>query len=271
MIDRGIGGLMRAVLHHPDLQALEAFWRATFLLVRQLETGSQLKLYLIDISKQELAADLKSATDLRDTGIYRLLVEQSVETPGAEPWAVIVGNYSFGSRKRTRSCCRGWPQIASGRGAPFLAEANSGLLGCASLGVRSASAGVENAPAVSGRLDRTPASARSELHRTGASAIFAAIALREEDVSAGIVRLRRISRGRLGTKITCGGIRRLHVALLLAQSFSQAGWEMRPGTMTEIDRLPLHVYRKNGECESKPCAEVLLTEDASERAFWRKA
>src|SRR5271169_2451684 len=44
VVDRAIGGLMRAVLHNPDLQALEAVWRATFRLVRQLETGSQLKL-----------------------------------------------------------------------------------------------------------------------------------------------------------------------------------------------------------------------------------
>jgi len=55
------------------------------------------------------------------------------------------------------------------------------------------------------------------------------------------------------------------VALLLAQSFSEEEWEMRPGIVTEIDRLPLHVYEKNGESESKPCAEILLTEDAAER------
>ena len=52
------------------------------------------------------------------------------------------------------------------------------------------------------------------------------------------------------------------VALLLGQSFSESGWEMRPGTVTEIDRLPLHVYEKDGESEPKPCAEVLLTEEA---------
>ena len=40
---------------------------------------------------------------------------------------------------------------------------------------------------------------------------------------------------------------------------------MRPGKVMEIDRLPLHVYGKDGESESKPCAEILLTEDAAER------
>jgi len=35
-VDEALGDAMRALLHHPDFQALEAIWRATFLLVRQL-------------------------------------------------------------------------------------------------------------------------------------------------------------------------------------------------------------------------------------------
>ena len=133
VIDRGIGALMRAVLHNRDFQALEAIWRAIFLLVRQLETGSQLKLYLIDISKDELAADLKSAADLRDTGMYRLLVEQSVETAGAEPWAIIMGNYSFGSGSEDAEVLSRMARIAHRARAPFIAEADARLLGCSSL------------------------------------------------------------------------------------------------------------------------------------------
>jgi len=37
---------------------------------------------------------------------------------------------------------------------------------------------------------------------------------------------------------------------------------MCPGATSGIDGLPLHVYRENGDSEVKPCAEVLLTEDA---------
>jgi hypothetical protein len=38
-----------------------------FHLVRAIETGSQLKLYLLDVSKAELAADLSAADDLRES------------------------------------------------------------------------------------------------------------------------------------------------------------------------------------------------------------
>ena len=35
--------------------------------------------------------------------------------------------------------------------------------------------------------------------------------------------------------------------------------------MTEIQNLPLHVDQRDGDSRAKPCAEVLLTEDAVER------
>jgi type VI secretion system protein ImpC len=54
-------------------------------------------------------------------------------------------------------------------------------------------------------------------------------------------------------------------ALLLAQSFSEAGWEMRPGMHQHVEGLPLHVYKRDGESLAKPCAEALLTEPAVER------
>jgi type VI secretion system protein ImpC len=54
-------------------------------------------------------------------------------------------------------------------------------------------------------------------------------------------------------------------ALLLARSFSDDGWGMRPGTHTEVDGLPLYVYEQDGESELIPCGEVLLTEKSAER------
>jgi|HubBroStandDraft_1064217.scaffolds.fasta_scaffold11262_1 type VI secretion system protein ImpC len=265
VIDRAIGSLMRAVLHNPDFQALEAAWRAAFLLVRQLETGSQLKLYLLDISKDELAADLASASDLRNTGVYRLLVEQSIETPGAEPWAVVVGNYTFGSGSEDANLLSRMAKIASRARAPFLAAASPRLLGCSSL--------------VSTPQPRDWKALPQDLARSWAELRH----LPEAD-SVGLALPRFLLRLPYGKKTSplesfdfeefpeppvhddyLWGNPAFAAALLLGQSFSEAAWEMRPGTVAEIDRLPIHVYLKDGESETKPCSEVLLTEDAAER------
>jgi type VI secretion system protein ImpC len=54
------------------------------------------------------------------------------------------------------------------------------------------------------------------------------------------------------------------VALTLGQSFSESGPKFRVGVIRDVDHLPLYTYRENGHTVSKPCAEVLLTDDAIE-------
>jgi type VI secretion system protein ImpC len=263
VIDRAVGGLMRAVLHNQDFQALEAIWRAIFLLVRQIETSSQLKLYLFDISKQELSADLSSAKDVRDTGLYRLLVEKSVKTLGAEPWSVVVGSYTFGAGSEDASLLSGLAKVVRRAGGSFLAEASPRLLGCSSL--------ASNPNPRDWSASEELAKAWTELRRL------------PEATAIGLALPRFLLRLPYGEKTSpleafnfeefagppthdeyLWGNPAFALALLLAQSFSESGWDMRPGEITEVERLPLHVYRKNGESESKPCAEVLLTEDAVE-------
>jgi type VI secretion system protein ImpC len=265
VIDRAIGSLMRAILHNPDFQALEAAWRATFLLARQLETGSQLKLYVIDISNQELAADLNSTKDLRGTGFYRLLVEQSIETPGAEPWSVIMGNYTFGSSGDDLRLLSQIAQIATRSRAPVLAAASPQLLGCSSLAL-----------APHPREWKAP---QPDLARA-----WAELRHLPEAGCVGLALPRFLLRLPYGKKTSriesfefeefpetpvheeyLWGNPGFAAALLLAQSFSEAGWEMRPGGAMEIDQLPLHICLNSGESQAKPCAEVLLTEDAVDR------
>lgn len=264
LIDRALSGLMRAVLHNSDFQALEAVWQAIFLLVRQLEISSQLKLYLIDISKQELATDLSSAQDLRATGTYPLLVEKSVETPGAEPWSVIVGNYSLDAGNEDAALLSQMARIAHRAGAPFLAAASPRLIGCSSLA--------------------SAAHPRDWKPSPEMAASWAEVRRMPEANAVGLALPRFLLRLPYGKKTSpvefidfeefsdapvhedyLWGNPAFAVALLLGQAFADAGWDMCPGALSEIQRLPLHLYTRDGISESKPCAEVLLTEGAVAR------
>ena len=261
-VDRAIGDSMRVILHHPDFQALEAIWRATFLLVRQIETGPQLKIYLIDISKQELATDLKTSEDLRKTGIFRLLVEKAVETPGADPWTVVVGNFKFGPEGEDTDLLAKLGAVAQRAGATFLGEADPSLLGCASL---------EVAPHP---RDWNESKAQDSWKQVRLLPASASVALAMPRF------LLRLPYGREtspldsfdfeefpGSPSHSGylwGNPAFGIALLLGQSFNEEGWEMRPGGVSQIENLPLHTYRADGDSRSKPCAEVLLTEEAVE-------
>jgi type VI secretion system protein ImpC len=233
------------------------------LLVRQVETGPQLKIYLIDISKQELAADLMSSNDLSKSGAFRLLVEKAVDTPGADPWSVVAGNFKFGSGTEDTQLLAKLAAVAQRAGAAWLGEADPSLLGCSSL---------EAAPHP------------HDWSESNAQDSWKQLRLRPESGSLALALPRFLLRLPYGQETSplesfefeefpghpshsgyLWGNSAFAVALLLGQSFSEAGWEMRLGSVSQIENLPLHTYRVEGDAHLKPCAEVLLTEEAVER------
>ena len=54
-------------------------------------------------------------------------------------------------------------------------------------------------------------------------------------------------------------------ALLLAESYSEFGWELGRAFVQDIDDLPLHMYKQNGETIFQSPAEVQLSQNACEQ------
>ncbi len=260
-VDAAVGEAMCEVLHHPDFQALEAAWRGLFFIIRRLETDTALKVYLIDISRAELAQDL-SVRDLRSSGVYRVLVEQTVGTPGGQPWAVVAGNFTFADSVDDVMMLGSLGGIASAAGAPFLAAASPAVVGCDSLG--------EHPRPEQWQTVTSEGMKAWEILRSLAEARYLGLAMgrfllrlpygkdtgpAEEfafEEFAGAPEHERYLWGNPALACVC----------LLGQAFARWGWNMRPGAIHDIDGLPAHVYREDGESRMKPCAEALLTEKA---------
>jgi type VI secretion system protein ImpC len=118
-VDLALSDAMRAVLHHPDFQTLESLWRGVDFLLRRLETGPSLQVHLIDISAEELAADLSSVQDLADSGLYKLLVD----TPSQDKtggYSLLCGLYQFEATPPHTELLGRMAQVAQHAGAPFL-------------------------------------------------------------------------------------------------------------------------------------------------------
>ena len=236
---------MRALLHHSKFQALEAAWRAVFHLVRAIETGSQLKLYLMDVSKAGLAADLGAADDLRESQAWRILVKDTVAA-GGDAWSVVAGNYSFAPTVGDAEMLGRLASIASFARAPFLAEADPGNSG----------------------TETEEAALRWERLRQLPEACWIGLAMPRI--------LLRLPFGKQTDPVESFDFEEMPgvpshqeylwgnpafaCVQLLAEAFANDGWEMRPGAYTEISRLPVHIYEAEGGKHAKPCAEVLLTE-----------
>ena len=264
-LDNAMGELMRAILHYPDFQELEAVWRGLNFLVSRTETDDQLKLYLLDISKAELAADLCSSDGLQTTGTYRLLVEQTVETPGADPWALLAGAYTFGDNFEGLEMLGRMAKIARVSGAPFIAAADGKLSGG---GLLAKDTGTGNRKDLKG----TEKCRAWETLRKIPAAAYVGLLLprfllrlpygRETDP------IERFEFEEMEAKPShehfLWGNPSFACACLLAQSFSEFGWKMRPGNIQDLEDLPLHVSKEQDASRITPCAEELLTETVAE-------
>src|ERR1041384_2093094 len=132
-VDSAISDQLRAIIHHPDFHSLEAAWRALAFLVSRIETGPDLKLHLLDISRPELEADLLGENEIESTALYKIFVEQTTGIPGTVPWAVICANFEFDATSKDAKLLERISVIASEARAPFIAAASSRLAGCESL------------------------------------------------------------------------------------------------------------------------------------------
>jgi type VI secretion system protein ImpC len=268
LLDLATSAQMSALLHLPAFQAIESAWRAVFFLTRNMETNSRLKLLLIDVSKEELAQDLASSADLRSTGIYRLLVEKTVGTPGAEPWAVLAGNYTFDSSNA--ELLGRMAKVAAAAGAPFIAGAGLDVLGCDSIADLPDHRKWTKQPA-------PEALAAWKALRGFAEARYLGLALPRF--------LTRLPYGKDTESTELFDFEEIPdpaahddylwanpafaAVLLLAQTFTEHGWEMSLGTLADINGLPIHIYTVDGESRSKPCAEVLMTQTSAEEMLER--
>jgi type VI secretion system protein ImpC len=234
-LDLTAAEVMRAVLHNPAFQALESAWRGLYFLVRRIETGPDLKLYLLDIPKTEMAARLeRSRDDLRQSDFYRVAVQEASGTPGAEPWSLFAADYSFDAGEQDLEMLARLGLIALQAGAPLIAGASPALL------AKRAGSGwpmLRKLPyansiglAMPRFLLRLPYG-----KNTSPAEQFAFEEMPEHDHEAYL-----------------WGNAAFVCACLQAESVHQ------------IDGLPLHVYREDGESKVKPCAEVLMTEEQAE-------
>jgi type VI secretion system protein ImpC len=263
-VDQIVGDDLRAVLHQADFQALESAWRSVDFLVRRLETDSTLQVYLIDVSKAELAADLGSADD-KPSATHRLLVESSVGTAGATPWALLVGLYSFGPDADDVGLLRRLAAIARAAGAPIIAAADSRVVGSPSFGSAPDPDDWSN--------EETP---EWEALRHAGDARYVGLAAPRfllrlpyggpDGDPCDVPAFQELSAPNAHDDYLWGNSAVL-TALLHGEAFASDGWSLRPEL--DVPGLPFHLLRANGDVTSKPCAEAVLSARAVDRILDR--
>ena len=266
-VDASISGLMNAVLHDSGFQSLEAAWRALRFLVSRAETDERLRIYLLDLSKQDLIEDLESSDDLRSTGLYRIFVEHAKGTLGGDPWALLAGDYTFDKTRRDIQALGRMARIAAVADASFVSAANTRFLGCDSLAEATPNPDDWSNP-FDDETDEDWKALRSLKEASYLGLALPRFLLRlpygADTDPVDYFDFEEMPGAPVHEHYLWGNPA-FACALLLARAFSHKGWDLRPSMMQDLEGLPLHIYKDQGETIIKPCAEVVLTEKAMEK------
>ena len=256
--------LLRDILHHPEFQSLESLWRTVHLLTRRLETGSDLTLELIDLTRAELERDLVSTAPIESTSAFKLLVEPSIGSEGGRPWTFLVGDFTFGPSRRDAALLWRLGEIGRLAGIPFLAAASPRFVGCDDLAATPDPDDWGPPTAVEGWSDLRQSAEASYLGLAVPRVMLRAPYGLESN-SIETFPFAEFAEPPAHDSYLWGNPA-FAVALLVGPSFDSAGHFESTCLDPSLTDLPLAIERSDdGDTQVKPCAEVLLGRRAVDR------
>lgn len=257
-VDEALAAQVRAILHDPSFQRLEATWRNLWRLVTAIESDVEVKIRLLPCNKAVLRRELVETDDPSSSPIVRALIEPAA-VPGGERPALLIGDFEFGPSTEDLQLLGMLGAIGEQLGAPFLAAASSRLLGCETF------------------LDVGRAGALGALHNHPTLQQFRRLS-QARWVGLALPRLLvRLPYGSdtdraetfdfeewtdaSGYADYLWGNPAYAIAGLAIANFNDAGWGFDLSQQVHrLDGLPLHVYRRAGESVTTPCAEIAMTD-----------
>jgi type VI secretion system protein ImpC len=122
-LDRLISEQLNEVMHHEDFQRLEASWRGLNYLVQQSETGENLKIKVMNVTKKELLKDMEKAPEFDQSAVFKKVYEEEFGMFGGHSYGVMIGDYEFGFNPQDMALLQKIGEVAAAAHAPFLSAA----------------------------------------------------------------------------------------------------------------------------------------------------
>ena len=251
-VDTTIGELMRRILHDRRFKALEATWRGLYFLTRRVETSNDLRICVLDMSHAELAGDLKDGSRL---------AKVLSEGHKGDPFAAVLCDHAFAPDVDDIAALVRVAKLGAAASVPFISHIRPELLGVQALGAEAERDEWDLSE------DRDAIKLWNVL-RGMPEAVFVAMTLPRflarmpygaDTDPTEVIEFQEFT----GTPETDDYVWTNACYLagsMLARAFSEFRWHFGGRLSEDIDGLPMHVYRADGQTEATLSAESRLSE-----------
>src|SRR5262245_35800662 len=129
-LDQKLSEQVNLIMHHKDFQELEGAWRGLAYLVNNTETDEMLKIRVMNISKNDLARNLRryKGTAWDQSPIFKKVYEAEYGQFGGEPFGALVGDYAFDHTPPDVELLGAMAQIGAAAHCPFIAGVSPSLM-----------------------------------------------------------------------------------------------------------------------------------------------
>lgn len=128
-LDAQISRQLDAVMHHPEFQRVESTWRGVKSLIDQTDFRKNVRIELLDISKQDLALDFDDAPEIAQSGLYLHTYTHEYDTPGGEPIAAAISNYDFDCSPQDVALLGNISRVSAAAHMPFIGAVGPAFFG----------------------------------------------------------------------------------------------------------------------------------------------
>lgn len=128
-LDRKISLQLDEIIHHEEFQKVESLWRSLKFLVDRTDFRENNKLEILNVTKEELLDDFQDAPEVTKSGLYKLVYSKEYGQFGGEPYAIMIGNYEFGSTSKDIKLLGYLASVASMAHAPFIGAVAPSMFG----------------------------------------------------------------------------------------------------------------------------------------------
>ena len=128
-IDQQISAQVNEVLHNQDFQKLESSWRSLRYLVDNTEFRQNIRIEVLNASKEDLLEDFQDCKDWQKSGLFKTVYRDQYNTFGGNPYGMMVSNYSFDARSPECQLLTEIARVSAVAKCPFIAGSDPRMFG----------------------------------------------------------------------------------------------------------------------------------------------
>ncbi|MGH1345471.1 MAG: type VI secretion system contractile sheath large subunit [Nannocystales bacterium] len=273
-IDERLTSQINEVLHHEKFQQLESAWRGLKYMVDSFNFRENVRLEVLNCSKQDLMDDFEDSPEIPKSGLYRTVYSAEYGTFGGKPFGLMVANFDVGPGPQDMQLLTSCASVAAMSHAPFLANSGPEFFGEESF---------EPLPKLKDlkSLFEGPQYARWHSFRESEDARYVGLCMPrfllrlpygQDTIPVKSFNFSEDSTGKHDNYLW--GPASVTMATRVADSFAKYRWcpnIIGPQAGGAVEDLPLHQYKAMGEIQTKIPTEIQLTErreyELSEEGF----